>query len=135
MRVMARYRLELRWDSVEYNTDDTAVLKGAYFCGSVFKDAAKLRGKDELILDMTAQHQVFISDYYHATLYWGGVEYLEDKVLLKDACIIGKYVNSIETLENTDWVLIDCKEHEEKKHPFSLVYYAEVRKRDGENKY
>jgi hypothetical protein len=135
MRVVARYRLELHWDFVEYTTDIVVDLKGAYFCGPVFKDAAKLREEDELILDMTTQHQIFIPDYYHATLCWRGVGYLEDKVLLKDAWIKGKYVNSIETLENTDWILIDCKEHEEKKHPFHLVYQAEVCKRGGESKY
>ena len=132
---MKRYRLELRWNSVEYNTEDIAVLKGAYFCGPVFDDAEKLRDEDELILDMTTQHQIFIPDYYQATLHWKGVEYKADKVLLKDARIRGKYINSLEPLVNTDWILIDCKYHEEKKHPFHLVYWAEVCKRSGEIKY
>ena len=135
MRIMKRYRLELHWDSVEYNTDDMAVLKGAYFCGAVFDDAERLREEDELILDMTIQHQIFIPDYYQATLYWKGVEYSANKVFLKDARIRGKYVNSLEVLGNMDWILIDCKDHEEKKHPFHLVYFAEVCTRNGESKY
>ena len=135
MFVSKKYRLELHWDSVEYNTDDIAVLKGAYFCGPVFADAARLRDEDGLVLDMTNQHQVFIPDYYHATLYWKGIEYKPDRVLLKVAWVRGKYINSISTLTDTDWVLIDCKNHDEAKHPYHLVYYAEVCKQGGEVKY
>jgi len=135
MRVLPKYRLELHWKSVEYAQDDVAVLKGAYFSGPVLKEAAQLREEDELMLDMTSQHQIFIPDYYQAVLRWKGVQYSGDKILLKEASIRGKHVNSIETLRNTDWLLIDCKEHEEKRHPFHLVYWGEVRKAEGEEKY
>jgi len=135
MRVLAKYRLELHWKSVEYAEDDVAVLKEAYFSGAVLREAAQLREDDSLTLDMTSQHKIFISDYYQAVLSWKGVQYSGDKILLKEASIKGKHVNSIETLQRTDWLLIDCKEHEEKKHPFHLVYWAEVRKAEGEEKY
>lgn len=135
MRVFNKYRLELHWDSVEYSDDQTAVLKGAYFAGPVLKNAAKIADNDQLIVDLTQQHLLFVPDYYQALLKWGAVEYKEDKVLLKGVTIRGRYVNSLEKLGNNDWLLIDCKEHEEKKHPFHLVYWAEVRKEDGGEKY
>jgi len=135
MRVMTKYRLELHWKSVEYNQDDVAVFKGAYFSGPVLQDSAQLREEDDLILDMTSQHQIFIPDYYQATLHWKGVQYQGNKILLKEAWVRGKHVNSIETLKDTDWLLIDCREHEEKVHPFHLVYWAEIRKAEGEEKY
>lgn len=135
MRILNKYRLELHWDKVEYPDEELAILKGAYFSGPVLKDAAKINDNDQLLLDMTSQHSILIPDYYHAALKWGKVEYQRDKVFLKDSTIRGKYVNSIETLEDTDWIVIDCKEHEEAKHPFHLVYWAEICKKSKEKKF
>lgn len=135
MRVLNKYRLELHWDSVEYNRDDVAVLKGAYFEGPVLKEAAQLNEEDSIVLDMTSQHMIFIPDFYQSTLWWKGVEYKEGRIYLKEAWIKGKYVNSIETLRNNDWLLIDCKEHEMATHVFHLVYWAEVRNSEQEKKF
>jgi len=135
MRVITKYRLELHWDRVEYSRNDVAVLRGAYFCGPVLKEMAELREEDELILDMTEQHLVLLPDYYQATLHWRGVEYEPDRIFLKEAWIRGKHVNSVEVLRDTDWLLIDCREHEEKRHPFHLVYWTEVHKQSGGEKY
>lgn len=135
MDVIEKYRLELHWDAVEYNSDEVAVLRGAYFSGPVLKEAAKLRENDELILDMTTQHLVFIPDYYQATLNWKGIQYWGNQIFLKEAWIRGKHINSVEALADKDWLLIDCREHEEAKHPYHLVYWAEVRKAEGKEKY
>lgn len=135
MRILNKYRLELHWDTVEYNRDDVAVLKGAYFEGPVLKDTAPLEADDSLVLDMTNQHMIFIPDYYQATLSWKGVDYKDDRIYLKEAYIKGKYVNSIEPLKDNDWLLIDCKEHEQKTHVFHLVYWAEVRNSEKEKKF
>ena len=135
MRVMNKYRLELRWDEVEYPTEDMALLKKAYLMGPVLKEAAQISPNDQLMLDMTSQHLVFIPEYYQALLQWKGVEYRGDKVFLKGATIKGKHINSLEPLDNTDFILIDCKEHEEAKHPFQLVYWAEIYKENKEVKY
>jgi hypothetical protein len=120
---------------VEYAEDDVAVLRGAYFCGPVLKEAARLREEDELVLDMTAQHALFAPDYYQATLRWKGVDYKADKIFLKESHIRGKYVNSIETLADTDFILINCEQHEEANHPFFLVYWAQICKEDREKKF
>ncbi len=135
MRILNKYRLELHWDTVEYPEDEVAVLKEAYFTGLVLKEAAQIQGDDQLMLDMTQQHQIFIPDYYQAVLKWKGVEYKGDKVFLKAATIKGKHVNSVETLNDTDFILIDCQQHEQEKHPFHLVYWAEVCKETKEAKY
>lgn len=137
MDVLTKYRLELHWSSVEYNEDDLVVLKGAYFTGPVLSDAAKLNDVDKLTLDMTKQHAILpaMEDYYQALLNWKGVEYKEDKVYLKEVAIRGKYINSLEKLENEDWILIDCREHEEELHPYLLVYWGEIHKKEREQKY
>ncbi len=137
MRVLHKYRLELRWESVDYTRPEVAVLKGAYFAGPVLKDSEQLREEDELTLDMTKQHMVFspMQDFYQAVLHWKGVQYQGNKIFLKEAHIKGKYVNSLETLENTDWILIDCKGHDDSNHPFNLVYWSEIHKFDNSEKY
>ncbi len=137
MDVLTKYRLELHWDSVEIVEDDRAVLKGAYFTGPVLSDAAQINDDDQLTLDMTKQHAILApkEDYYQAVLKWKGVDYKDDKVFLKEVWLRGKYVNSLEKLENDDWILIDCREHEEANHPFLLVYWAEVYKKEKERKY
>jgi hypothetical protein len=137
MYVLTKYRLELRWDGVEYSEDDRAVLKGAYFTGPVLSDAAKVNDDDQLMLDMTKQHVILpaMDDYYQALLKWKGVEYKEDRIYLKEAWIKGKYINALEKLENDDWILIDCREHEEEKHPYLLVYWAEIHQKEDERKY
>lgn len=135
MRVWTKYRLELHWDSVSYQEDGVAVLHGAYFSGPVLKDAARINDNDQLIVDMTTQHKIFIPEYYQASLKWSAVTYKDGKVFLSNATLKGKYVNSIDTLRDSDWLLIDCANHEEKKHPFHLVYWAEVRQREGAEKF
>lgn len=134
MRVVNKYRLELHWNKIEYD-EESALPKDSYFIGPVLVEAARIQPNDELLLDMTNQHLVFVPDYYQAVLKWGEINYKQDRVFLKDVTIKGKYVNSIETLKNTDWILIDCSQHEEAKHPFNLVYFSEVKKETGEEKF
>ena len=135
MRILEKYRLELHWDTVEYNRDDVAVLKGAYFEGPVLQEAVQLNEEDSLVMDMTNQHMIFMPDYYQATLSWKGVVYKEGRIYFKETHIKGKYVNSIETLKDNDWILMDCKEHEMATHVFHLVYWAEVRNSEQEKKF
>lgn len=153
MKVLPKYHLELHWSDVEYQ-EEMAVLKGAYFCGPVLKHAARINNEDHLMLDMTKQHAIFIpiEDFYHAELKWQGVEYKEDRVYLNTATITGKYVNDLEKLDKDNWILIDCKGHdtedyEPKKgkrlapglhvqnYKHLLVYWAEICKKDGSEKY
>ncbi len=137
MKILTKYRLELHWDSVEYNEESRVVLRDAYFTGPVLDDAAQINDDDQLTLDMTKQHVILplMEDYYQAILKWKGVDYREGKVFLKEVYLKGRYVNSLERLENDDWILIDCREHEEKNHPYLLVYWAEIHKKEKERKF
>lgn len=135
MRVLNKYHLELHWDKVEYIADDMISLKQAYFIGSVLKDTVKINCNDGLLLDMTYQHMIFIPEYYQVSLKWKEIQYQDDKIFLKQATIKGKHVNSIEPLNDDDFILIDCKEHDETKHAYNLVYWAEVCKQDKDKKY
>lgn len=153
MKVLPKYRLELYWKDVDYQ-DDLAILKGAFFTGPVLKHAAEINQEDELTLDLTQQHVIFppMADYFQAVLRWKGVEYKEDKILLKQATIRGKYVNSLEKLSKDDWILIDCKGHDtedyaprrgkrlapgvyNQNYRHLLVYWAEIHKKEKERKY
>jgi len=135
MQVLEKYRLELHWASVIYNSDAVAVLKGAYFEGPVLVEAERLVEEDSLVLDMTSQHALLIPNYYQATLQWKGLDYKDDRIYLKEAYIEGMYVNSIDVLKPTEYILIDCKEHELATHIYHLVYWAEVRKDNKESKF
>jgi hypothetical protein len=137
MDVLTRYRLELHWDSVEYNEDDRAVLKGAYFTGPVLEDAAEINEADQLVLDMTKQHVILaaMDDFYQAVLQWEGLDYKDGRVFFKEVTLKGKYVNSLEKLEDDNWILINCRGHDDSEHPFNLVYWAEVHKKEGGRKY
>lgn len=134
MKVLDKHRLELRWQRVWYK-GEVAILDGAYFCGPVLKDTERLRENDNLTLDMTDQHLIMVPDFYQAKLSWKQVVYKDNKIFLPGVTIKGKYVNSLERLTANDWILIDCKNHDDKNHPYHLVYYAKVMKKEGECKY
>lgn len=154
MKVLSKYRLELHWDSIDYSQEGIASLKGSYFTGPVLKQAAQLNDQDQLLLDMSQQHVIFppVTDYYQATLHWKGIAYQEDRVILKNAWITGKYVAKVEKFNDQDWLLIDCKGHDTedykpkkgkrvapglytKVYKHQVVYYAEIQRKEGGEKY
>jgi hypothetical protein len=134
MKVLDKYRLELRWDKVEKNTDKICLLKGAHFCGPVLKDAREIDSNDRMVLDFTPQYSRIITHHYFATLCWGEVKYNDDKVILEDALLDGDFVNDVSNLKDTDYILIDTSKHEEEIHMYNLVYKSIVKNKD-ERKY
>ena len=46
-----RYRLELHWESVEYEQEGVCKVKGAYFSGPALIEAAEINPNDYLKLD------------------------------------------------------------------------------------
>lgn len=128
-----KYRLELHWDSVQYNTDGVAVLKGAYFSGPALKLAQKIEFPDSLRLDLTPQHITVLKSYYIVKLAWQKVEYLPDScVSLCDPVITNDYLKTIHKLEDKDFIVIDTEDHEEATHPYHLVYESQVVRYDKE---
>ena len=84
---MDRYRLELHWGAVLYLEDDLAVFVDPYFSGPALKISQQLNDKDEINIDMTQQYEVFIPDFYIATIKWEGIEYKEGKIYFKKMLI------------------------------------------------
>ena len=121
-----KYRLELHWDKISYRNDKEAVLEGAYFCGPVFNDAAKIEAPDFIDLDLTPQLLAVFDSYYIIRLAWKGVRYAAGKVFLEEAVFINDYLKSIHKFEHGDCIFINTENHEEEKHPYHLVYESQV---------
>jgi len=131
MRVAEFYRLELHWDSVEKNKDNSCSLRGAYFSGPVLSHADKINSGDNIVLDLTPQYARVLTSYYFTKLVWGTVEYKYGNVLLQDAVLTGDFINTISNLDNTDFILIDTSKHDGDSHIYNLVYRGLVVNKDG----
>jgi hypothetical protein len=117
-----KYQLELRWDTVEYEKEGLAIVRGAYFTGPALKISQQLNEQDEIKIDMTKQYFIFVPSFYIAKVKWNGIEYKDDRIYLKEVIIENKYVNSIPKLKDTDYFLIDTAKHEEETHAFHPNY-------------
>ncbi len=121
-----KYRLELHWERMDCQGDSSALLEGAYFCGPVLKDAAKLETPDFIDLDLTPQLLTVFNSYYVVRLSWDGVEYRSDG----SAALIGASLKSehlhLHRFEEGDSILIDTSKHEEETHAYHLVYESQV---------
>ena len=135
--VLERNRLELHWDKVQYPEEGVAVLYGAYLCGPVFKDAAQIQDNDRLTLDLTKQHQMYIPNFYQATLTWKrAIHKIEQgKVFLEEAIVKNKFLTSLERLSDEDYILVDCKGHDHRSHAYNLIYLAQVMIKERRTKY
>ena len=127
-----RYRLELRWDSVEYHNDSTARLVGCRFEGPVLKNAQRIQAPDFIDLDLTPQHLIVLNSYYIVRLDWDAVSYGADgSVALEGARLSNDFLNKLHRLEDHDYVVINTEKHEEKTHAYNLVYEAMVARYDS----
>ena len=127
-----KYRLELYWDDVVYRNDQEATIVGAYFCGPVLKDAAKIAAPDFINLDITPQLLTVFDSYYIVRLMWRGVRYCDNKVFLDEAILTNDYLKAMHKFERGDHIIIDTEDHEEKTHPYHLVYKSQVVRKDKE---
>ena len=75
---------------------------------------------------------VFVKYYYIAKLSWNGVTRLTDKIYLSNVTLSNRYLNSVPKLNNSDYIVIDTKDHEDAKHQMSLSYKSYLIKSDGE---
>ena len=96
---------------------------GAYFSGPVLKQAAKLNDSDHINLDFCNQTMVVVNNVYVGTFAWNGVRYAKDKVLLKAAVMFyDKDIENIPKLNDTDYLVIDTRDHENEKHNYNTLY-------------
>jgi hypothetical protein len=117
---------------VIYERDGLAIFEGAFFSGPALKISQQVNEKDFLNLDMTEQYSIFVPDYYIAKFIWSGVEYTRNSILLKEARLENKYINSIPTLKNSDYFVIDTSKHEEVTHAFNINYTSYLINEDNE---
>jgi hypothetical protein len=127
-----KYRLELHWDELEYQTDSRVLLKGAKFSGPVLTQALKLEAPDFIDLDLTPQMLTVMDSYYIIKLDWAACEYLPDGTIkLLDATLSNAFLKSLHKLQQHDFIAINTAKHEEETHAFNLVYESQVVKKDS----
>jgi hypothetical protein len=129
------FRLELHWESAEYNREGYCDLEGAYFCGPALSVAQEINSNDHLLLDFHSQYLVLIDNLYVGKLSWGEVIYEEDgkKVYLKDVVIYHPTeLNKAPRLKNDDFIVIDTRGHEPENHMYNLLYKSYVINPDKE---
>ena len=130
-RCREKYKLELRWDKLDYTNSTTAKLIGAKFSGPVLKQAAKIEAPDHIDLDLTPQLLTVMDSYYIVRLSWSAVEYNSDGTVdLKDAIMANEHLRSLHKLQDKDFIIVNTEKHEEATHAFHLVYEAYVMRSD-----
>lgn len=126
-----KYRLDLHWDDLEYQSESVIVLKAAKFSGPVLTQALKLEAPDFIDLDLTPQMLTVLDSYYIVRLSWDSCEYLEDGTIsLVGATLTNPLLATVHKLKKIDFIAINTEKHEEATHAFNLVYESQVLKED-----
>lgn len=131
MGIKEKYKLYLRWSSLEKNKDEVCSLFGCCFYGPVIKEVKQINPNDSIVIDFTPQYSKVLSSYYFATLRWGAVNVEREKIYLRDVYLSGPFVNGLLDIEENFSILIDTENHEEDVHMFNLVYKGFIVNREG----
>lgn len=127
-----KYKLILKWDSVEHQADGVALLRGATLSGPALKIAQKISAPDRIRLDLTPQHILVLDSYYIVELSWQEAVYLKDgNIRLGTALLKNDHLKTLHKLENSDYLEIDTEKHEEAVHAFHFVYDTRVVRKEG----
>ena len=128
-----RFRLELHWKKCIHSKAGEMHFEGAYFSGPVLKQAVELNQSDHIELDFCNQTLVVVQGVYIGTFAWSGVEYSKDKIFLRAAVLMyDKKLKNIPKLNNTDYLIIDTRDHENEKHNYNALYPTYVVDQGGE---
>jgi len=126
------YILRLDWDSIRYINRSKAEVVNARFIGDVLKSAYKLNEVDNISIDITDQFFVASKTFHIFRFEWDGLEYSGDnRVNFKKSWFINDFGNLIK-IQDSDYLLIDTKDHDEKIHPFNINYKAKLYNKDNE---
>ena len=132
MLIKERFKLFLRWDSVEYKNDSSAVLRNAVFTGPVLSEISEVVDNDSIKLDLSFQYVEALGSWSIAVLSWETVlSQTNEKVCLGDCVLTSPELTKTELLSKLDKLLIDTENHQEETHPFYLVYPAVMVDREG----
>jgi hypothetical protein len=127
-----KYRLYLKWDSIEYKEDGVALLVGATLSGPVLKAAQKVTAPDKIKLDLTPQHLTVLGSYYIVDLSWDRADYNKDgSISIGTAVLRNDHLKTIHKLQQSDYLEIDTEKHEEDIHAFHFVYDTRVVRKEG----
>ena len=128
-----RYKLELHWGKAVYEIEGVCKLEKAYFSGPALSIAEKINNNDSINIDFCRQYLIFTKFVYVAKLSWGDVVYNKNgTVTLKNAILShDTELNKVPKLKNTDYIVINTKDHEEAIHHFNLVYESYVINENG----
>lgn len=129
--ISERYKLEIHWQDVRYEKE-IAFLSGCFLSGPVIKELDRLNEIDYIKLDFGNSYIVFVKEFYVATFSWRGTKSVDNKILLDDVTIKNKHINSVPQLNNDDYIVIDCENHENEKHQQFMSYDAYLIKGSGE---
>jgi hypothetical protein len=136
--IKERYRLELKWDSIERVNGIITNVHNARFCGPALRIAHKIQPHNNILLDLTPQ--VFNTkdfsaikglNYYWSKFVWEKVMYCDGLAFLGDTRFESQFISNDISLKNTDYVVINTEKHEEKTHVYHVVYDAQVVNREG----
>ena len=128
-----RFRLELHWKKCVHSKAGEMHFTGAYFSGPVLKEVLKLNQADHITLDFCKQTMVVVNNVYTGTFAWDGVEYKEDKILLKATVLVyDEDLKNIPKLNDSDYLVIDTRSHENEKHNYNALYPTYVISGDSE---
>ncbi len=125
-----KYRLEVHWQQTSYD-EGCVKLDGCELKGPVLTELTQLEIKDAILLDFISQYISLLPQYYIAKLSWKGVTYKEGAIALDNVIIDSDHINSLPTLNDNDFLVIDTSNHEDEKHNYSINYRTYVIKPDG----
>lgn len=120
-----KFRLEIYWSGLTYENDNECKFKNCYFFGPAVKIAQRINESDHMLLDFYSQYLHLVKSVYVAKFSWNGLRYSDDRntVFLENAKLEhDTELNNVPQLKNSDYFVIDTKDHEVSKHSFSLVY-------------
>ncbi len=130
-RISERYRLEVRWGQVVYEQDGVANLISCCLSGPVIREVESMNPVDSISLDFGNQYIIFVNNFYIAQLAWQGVKQTTDRIYLQNVTLTNKNVNSVPKLRDSDYIVIDTKDHEDAKHQHNLTYSSYLIRFDG----
>lgn len=128
-----RYRLELNWGKSFYERDGVCELKNAKFSGPALSIANAIQPNDHIMVDFYRQYAILVDKVYVAKLSWKEVTYNKDNTISLTECYLthDTELNKVPKLRDSDYIVIDTKNHEEAVHAFNLVYTSYVINEDG----
>jgi len=132
--ISEKYRLELHWKKVKYESEGVCNLEKACFSGPALSDAEEVLPNDEILLDFYSQYIILVKNVYVGRLSWGAVKYNKNNTIsLMDAKIThASELNKVPKLKNNDYLVIDTSNHEMAVHMFNLTYKTYVVNKGGE---